>query len=290
MTQNLSMHRNLVKQAITAPYLSRDEEQSLALRWLNHKDGVALKKLCSSHLRLVIAVASKFQFKGLQKSDLIQEGQIGLLEAATRFDPNREVRFSTYAGWWIRAAVQEYVLRNWSIVRGGTSSAQKSLFYSLRKLKTQLEKASASLSNDEIQEVIADTIGVSKKDVEIMDTRLSSGDSSLNAPISEGDDSSYAERQDFLVCEAPTQDITVEAKIDSERRESILKDALKTLNKRELSIVSARRLSDEGATLETLSHKHGISKERVRQIECHALAKLKEAMSENSANLQLLTG
>ena len=290
MTQNLSMHRSLVKQAMSAPYLTRDEEHDLALRWLNHKDRIALKKLCTAHLRLVIAIVAKFQFHGLQNVDMIQEGQIGLLEAASRFDPNREVRFSTYASWWIRAAVQEYVLRNWSIVRGGTSATQKSLFFGLRKLQARIEKESATLSKDEIQEVIAETIGVSKKDVETMDNRLSSGDSSLNAPISEGDDSSYAERQDFLVSETPTQDVSIETKIDSERRVSLLNEALKTLNGRELSIVSARKLSEKSATLETLSQKLGISKERVRQIECHALAKLKDVMSENPDNLQLLTG
>ena len=289
MTKTISMHRNFVKQAMAAPYLTRDEEHDLALRWLNHKDHNALNKLCAAHLRLVIAVASKFRFNGLSESDLIQEGQIGLLEAASRFDPNREVRFSTYAKWWIRATIQDFVLRNWSIVRGGTSSAQKSLFFNLRKLRAQLENESASLSKDEIQMEIADTLGVSVKDVETMDTRLSSGDSSLNAPISEGDES-YAERQDFLVSDAPTQDITVEAKLDSEKREALLNDALKTLNKRELSILSARRLTDKGATLEILGKKHGISKERVRQIECSALTKLKDAMSENPDNLQLLTG
>ena len=289
MTKTVSMHRNFVKQAMAAPYLTRDEEHNLALRWLNHKDEVALKKLCAAHLRLVIAVASKFRYRGLSESDLIQEGQLGLLEAASRFDPYREVRFSTYAKWWIHATIQDFVLRNWSIVRGGTSSAQKSLFFNLRKLRAQLESESASLSKDEIQREIADTLGVSPKDVEVMDTRLTSGDSSLNAPISEGEDN-YAERQDFLVSDAPTQDETVETKLDSEKREALLNDALKTLNKRERSILSARRLSDECATLETLGIKHGISKERVRQIECNAMTKLKNFMSEDPDNLQLLTG
>ncbi|MBB5752447.1 RNA polymerase sigma-32 factor [Prosthecomicrobium pneumaticum] len=261
-----------------APYLERDEEHALATRWRSENDQVALHRLTSSHMRLVIAIAARFRHFGLPMSDLIQEGHVGLLEAAARFEPEREVRFSTYATWWIRASIQDYILRNWSIVRGGTSSAQKALFFNLRRLRARLARGTTGLPDHQIYRQIATAIGVSTNDVALMDARLSGPDMSLNAPVSESDQGA-SDRQDFLVDGEPLQDERVGTAIDSERRVAWLNDALAVLSPRELRIVRERRLRDDGgATLEALGESLGISKERVRQIESRALEKLKAAL------------
>ncbi|MEQ1942358.1 RNA polymerase factor sigma-32 [Mesorhizobium sp. VNQ89] len=269
--------RALVRAAMQAAYLDRDEEHDLAVRWKEKQDQQALHRMTTSHMRLVISMASKFRFYGLPMGDLIQEGHVGLLEAAARFDPERDVRFSTYAGWWIRASIQDYVLRNWSIVRGGTSSAQKALFFNLRRLRARLAQGPGMLSSLAIQREIAVTLGVSESDVALMDSRLSASDTSLNAPVTE-DGGSSAERSDFLVSDGPLPDEIAEETIDVERRAIWLKDALRVLNDREMKIIEERRLSEEGATLEALGETLGISKERVRQIENRALEKLKSAL------------
>jgi len=212
----------------------------------------------------------------LPMGDLIQEGHVGLLEAAARFEPERDVRFSTYATWWIRASIQDYILRNWSIVRGGTSSSQKALFFNLRRLRARLAQSRDPRPRDAIFSEIAHAIGVSAGDVELMDARLSAPDTSLNAPVRESE--SDANRQDFLVDEVPLPDETVGETIDTERRLTWLRSALGVLNERELRIVRERRLKDEGATLESLGATLGISKERVRQIENRALDKLRAAL------------
>lgn len=269
--------RQLVKAAMNAPYLSREEEHDLALKWRDEGDQAALDRLSLAHMRLVIAVAAKYRNFGLSMGDLIQEGHVGLLEAASRFEPEREVRFSTYATWWIRASIQDYILRNWSIVRGGTSSTQKALFFNLRRLRARLSRGTAQLSEDEIHTQIADAVGVKVGDVALMSARLSGPDTSLNAPVVESDGQS-ADRQDFLVSEDPLPEETVGNVIDTERRSKWLQSALGVLSERELRIVRERRLSEEGATLEALGQKLGISKERVRQIENRALEKLKDAL------------
>lgn len=269
-----------MRRAMKAPYLEREEEHNLAVRWKEAGDQEALHQLTSAHMRLVISIAGKFRYYGLSMSDLIQEGHVGLLEAAARFDPGREVRFSTYATWWIRASIQDHVLRNWSIVRGGTSSAQKSLFFNLRRLRAKLTQANGGVPTHETFTEIASAIGVSVKDVANMNSRLSGPDMSLNAPLTESDGES-APRQDFLVDETPNQGVTVPESMDRERRSSWLKSAMTVLNDRELRIVRERRLSEEGATLESLGTALGISKERVRQIECRALEKLKAALVES---------
>jgi RNA polymerase sigma-32 factor len=260
-----------------APYLERDEEHELAVRWHDAKDQAALDRLTSAHMRLVIAVAARFRNFGLNMGDLIQEGHVGLLEAAARFEPDREVRFSTYATWWIRASIQDYILRNWSIVRSGTSSAQKALFFNLRRLRARLAQTSDGRPRQVIFGEIANALGVSVSDVETMDSRLGAPDTSLNAPLHEAEGDS-ANRQDFLVDDAPAPDETVGEQIDTERRTTWLRSALNVLNERELLIVKERRLQDEGATLEALGESLGISKERVRQIENRALEKLREAL------------
>ena len=212
-------------------------------------------------------------------ADLVQEGHVGLMEAAARFEPEREVRFSTYATWWIRASIQDYILRNWSIVRGGTSSAQKALFFNLRRLRAKLMQSTEEHVGDEIHRRIATAIGVSREDVALMDARLSGPDMSLNAPI--GDDSeASSERMDFLVDGAALPDETVSATVDGERRLTWLNEALTVLSERELRILRERRLAEDQATLEALGHRLGISKERVRQIENRALEKLRRALAE----------
>lgn len=278
--------RRLIQTAMKAPYLDRDEEQSLAVRWKTKRDQQALHRITVSHMRLVIAMASKFRNFGLSASDLIQEGHIGLLEAAARFDPGRGVRFSTYATWWIRASMQDYVLRNWSIVRGGTSSAQKALFFNFRRLRAKLQKDMGS--NAEIYHEAARALGVSESDVALMDSRLSGPDTSLNAPLKEEGEGASSERMDFLVSDEEPLDETVGRSIDDERRSHWLEDALETLDARELKIIRERRLSDDGATLETLGRTLGISKERVRQIENRAIEKLRNALTE--ARPEMATG
>ena len=274
MPSNANSQGRFVRAAMKAPYLAREEERQLAIRWKEARDQQALHRLTSAHMRLVIAIAARFRHFGLSMADMIQEGHVGLLEAAARFEPERDVRFSTYATWWIRASIQDYVLRNWSIVRGGTSSAQKALFFNLRRLRARLSKGSGPVNEAHLHEEIAHAVGVSRADVALMDSRLSGPDLSLNAPISEADGPG-AERQDFIVCTAPLPDEVVGDGIDLERRNLWLSHALRALNARELRIVSERRLTDEGATLESLGAKLGISKERVRQIESRALEKLK---------------
>jgi len=276
-----SAGRTMIRAAMAAPYLLREEEYELAVKWKEHSDQDALHKITSAHMRLVISMASKFRHFGLSMNDLIQEGHVGLLEAAARFEPEREVRFSTYATWWIRASIQDYILRNWSIVRGGTSSAQKALFFNLRRLRARLSQGSESLTGAAMYREIATALKVSESDVALMDSRLSGPDSSLNAPLME-DDSGSSDRQDFLVAKDPLPDEMVSTSIDDERRVIWLKSALDVLSERELKIIRERRLQDDGATLEALGAKLGISKERVRQIETRALEKLRAALLQTN--------
>jgi len=280
MSDDHTARRTFMRTAMKAPYLERDEEHWLAVRWKEAGDQEALHRLTSAHMRLVISIAVKFRNYGLSMNDLIQEGHVGLLEAAARFDPQREVRFSTYATWWIRASIQDHILRNWSIVRGGTSSAQKSLFFNLRRLRAKLTAANGGVPTHETFTEIASAIGVSVKDVAAMNSRFSGPDMSLNAPLTESDGES-ADRQDFLVDESPNQGETVPEAMDRERRSKWLKSAMNVLSDREMRIVRERRLSEDGATLESLGSTLGISKERVRQIECRALEKLKTALIQS---------
>ncbi len=273
--------RTMIRAAMSAPYLGREEEQALALRWRDHRDQDAMHQITKAHMRLVISMASKFRYFGLSMGDLIQEGHVGLLEAAARFEPEREVRFSTYATWWIRASMQDYILRNWSIVRGGTSSAQKALFFNLRRLRAKLAKGEETLSSAELYKEISMALGVSEADVALMDARLSGPDSSLNAPLVD-DGGGSADRMDFLVSDAPLPDEIVGETIDVERRTFWLNKALGVLNERERRIIAERRLREEGATLESLGEALGISKERVRQIESRALEKLRGALVKES--------
>jgi RNA polymerase sigma-32 factor len=266
-----------IRAAMDAPFLRRDEERDLAIRWRDARDVIALHRLTAAHMRLVIAVAARFRHYGLSMADLIQEGHVGLLQAAARFEPERDVRFSTYATWWIRAAIQDYILRNWSIVRGGTSSGQKALFFGLRRLRARLDRG-GGVSTADLHRSIAAAVGVSVADVAMMDSRLAGPDLSLNATIGDGE-SDGAERLDFLAADDPLPDETVGSSIDGERRRRWLGEALRHLSERELKIIRARRLSEQGTTLEALGTALGISKERVRQIESRALDKLRRALT-----------
>ena len=278
MVQSVGVDRHIARAAHQAPYLERADEQVIARRWRDGRDEAALHALAQSHMRLVISIAARFRHYGLPMPDLIQEGHVGLLEAAARFEPDRDIRFSTYAMWWIRASVQDYVLRNWSIVRGGTSSAQKSLFFNLRRLRARLAQSHPDTSSAAAFVKIASALGVNPADVQRMDMRLSGSDVSLNGPVGDGDAGDAAERGDFLVDDNPLPDEAVGNAIDGGRRLASLRAALGSLNVRELRIVNQRRLSEDAATLEDLGVELGISKERVRQIEARALEKLRGAM------------
>ena len=284
MTEELT-RRVMIRAAMKAPYLERDEEHQLAVQWKENRDQNALHRITVAHMRLVISMASKFRYFGLPIGDLIQEGHVGLLEAAARFEPDREVRFSTYATWWIRASMQDYILRNWSIVRGGTSSAQKALFFNLRRLRAKLAHTSEPLSNAAAYREISLRLGVSEADVAVMDSRLSAPDSSLNALVGE-EGTTSSDRMDYLVSDDPLPDEVAEDAIDLERRNGWLKNALCVLNERELRIIQERRLRDDSATLESLGERLGISKERVRQIESRAMEKLKTALIRDHPVLQ----
>jgi len=282
MAQMSGVRRQFVKAAMAAPFLERAEERELAVQWKEHKDERALHRLAHAHMRLVIALATRFRHYGLPVADLIQEGHVGLLEAAARFEPDREVRFSTYATWWIRASMQDYILRNWSIVRGGTSSAQKALFFNLRRLRARLSRTPSDQSA-QVFAIIAQAVGVSKADVELMDTRLSGPDVSLNAPVADSESAGPSERMEFLVDTGPLPDQLVGDSIDSGRRVDWLNEAMMVLSERELRIVRERRLAEDAATLEALGDRLGISKERVRQIENRAMEKLRRALTERHA-------
>ncbi|MHC5305905.1 RNA polymerase factor sigma-32 [Bartonella sp. LJL80] len=272
-----TLGRNMMRSAMRAPYLERQDEHALALRWKDHRDSDAMHQIAAAHMRLVISIANRFKHFKLPLGDLVQEGYVGLLEAAARFEPDREVRFSTYATWWIRASIQDYILRNWSIVRGGTSSAQKALFFNLRRLRSKLAQEDRSMTKQDIYRNISEKLGVSVSDVETMDFRFSASDNSLSAPMV-GDDENSGSKMDALVDERPLQDEIIEDEIDGQRRSQWLHDALQILNERELQIIRTRRLNDDGATLESLGEAMGISKERVRQIEARAMQKLRNAL------------
>jgi RNA polymerase sigma-32 factor len=270
-----SADRRFVKTAMAAPMLERERELDLARRWRDDHDKQALHELCTAYMRLVVAVASRFRNYGLPMSDLVQEGNVGLMLAAARFEPERELRFSTYATWWIRSCVQDYILRNWSIVRTGTTTAQKSLFFNLRRLRAQLRDPGDGGLSPEGRTFVAKQLRVEEKDVDRMASRLAAADRSLNAPIGEDGD---AEWQDLLQDDsAPPEDEIMVAR-DRATRRAWLAEALADLTDREMMIIRERRLVEDGVTLESLGAKLGVSKERVRQIEHQALRKLKSAL------------
>lgn len=273
-TQRANM--SFIKASMKEPLLLRDHEFQLAKRWREQGDERALHELVRSYTRLVVATASRFRNYGLPMGDLVQEGNVGLMQAAARFEPDREVRFSTYAAWWIRSAMQDYILRNWSIVRTGTTSAQKSLFFNLRRLRAKIADSPSDTGlTVEGRRKIAEELNVDESDVESMEMRLAAADQSLNSPIAEAGDDEW---QDFLADQRPSPEDVVIGMRDSRMRSKWLAEALGELSARERTIIAERRLKDEGATLEELGRVLGVSKERVRQLEHRALMKLRASM------------
>ena len=266
-----------MKQAMDAPLLEREEELNLATAWKEKGDEQALHALTSAYMRLVISTAAKFRHYGLPFPDLVSEGNIGLMQAAARFEPEREVRFSTYATWWIRASIQDYVLRNWSIVRTGTTAAQKSLFFNLRRLRALIKDTSSGQLTPENRAYVAQALRVGEDDVEKMASRLAAVDRSLNAPFSEDGEGEW---QDLLADENPDPETQVMQDRDQAQRAQWLAEALSMLSEREQLIIRERRLGEDSVTLEKLGERLGISKERVRQVEHQALKKLKQYLTE----------
>jgi RNA polymerase sigma-32 factor len=276
---NPSIDRVLMRESMSAALLTREREQLLARRWRDDADEEALHELVLAYMRLVISVAAKFRNYGLPVGDLVQEGSAGLMQAAARFDPERGVRFSTYATWWIRSAIQDYILRNWSVVRTGTTAAQKSLFFNLRRLRAKVDDGLGARLTADGRAQIAAALSVDVAEVEAMETRLSGSDQSLNATVGpEGDD----QWQDFLADERPSPEETVMFARDGQTRSAWLAQALTELSDREQVIIKERRLRDDARTLEQLGRDLGISKERVRQIEQRALQKLKTSIVQMS--------
>jgi RNA polymerase sigma-32 factor len=269
-----------INSSMNVPMLEREEEQELAKRWTEQGDEKALHQMVSSYTRLVVAIATRFRNYGLPIGDLIQEGNVGLMMAAQRFDYRRDVRFSTYATWWIRSCIQDYVLRNWSIVRTGTTAAQKSLFFNLRRLRAKIENRRERQGLDNAARMeIANDLNVKVSEVEDMETRMIGGDHSLNAPVGENSEDDW---QSFLADErANPEDIAISLR-DSQTRSQWLREALGGLSAREQKIIERRHLSDEVITLEDLGRELGVSKERVRQLEQRAMIKLKTSISQHA--------
>ena len=261
-----------IKKSMREPLLTRDREFDLARRWRDCGDEAALHELVRSYTRLVVSTASRFRNYGLPMGDLVQEGNVGLMQAAARFEPGREVRFSTYAAWWIRSAMQDFVLRNWSIVRTGTTAAQKSLFFNLRRLQARIEDVAATRLTHDGREKVARELKVKVGDVESMEMRMSCGDQSLNTPISPFGDMDW---QDSLADQRPSPEEVVIGMRDGETRSRWLAEAIGQLSAREQTIIRQRRLRDDGDTLEKLGEQLGVSKERIRQLEHRAMQKMR---------------
>jgi RNA polymerase sigma-32 factor len=266
-------NKNFIKIAMAEPLLEKSNEQELARAWRDKGDEKALHKLVTPYARLAISMAFKYKSYGLPMGDLIQEANVGLMQAAARFDPEREVRFSTYGSWWMRAAIQEFILRNWSIVRMGTTSAQKTLFFNLRRLRAKINRKGQGASLDSQRDQISADLKVPLRDVVTMEQRLDGPDQSLNVSVSDG---MLSELQDLIVDERPNPEVLISGVRDAELRSNILREAMLNLTPRESEIIQKRRLVEGGATLEALGKDFGVSKERVRQIESRALTKLRE--------------
>jgi len=257
------------------PMLEPHEEFMLAKAWQEHEDSQAAEKLITSHLRLVARIAMGYRGYGLPIGEVISEGNVGLMQAVKRFDPDRGFRLATYAMWWIRASIQEYILRSWSLVKVGTTAAQKKLFFNLRRTKSQLQALEEGDLKPEHVKAISKKLGVSEEDVVSMNRRLG-GDASLNAPVRA--DLEAGEWQDWLVDETPDQEERLVESEEAGRRKAFLMQALETLNERERRIFEARRLSEDPSTLEDLSAEFGVSRERIRQIEVRAFEKVQKAV------------
>ncbi|HRQ79948.1 MAG TPA: RNA polymerase sigma factor RpoH [Azospirillaceae bacterium] len=267
------------------PMLQPEEEFMLAKAWREHGDSKAAHKLVTSHLRLVAKIAMGYRGYGLPLSELISEGNVGMMQAVKRFEPDRGFRLATYAMWWVRAAIQEYILHSWSLVKIGTTAAQKKLFFNLRRLKGQMQAIDDGDLSPEHVNKIATTLDVSEQEVVDMNRRLASPDHSLNAPLRVDGEGEW---QDWLEDERANQEIVLADQEESGKRRKLLVDAMKGLNERERDILAERRLRDNPTTLEDLSQKYGISRERVRQIEVRAFEKLQKAVRNAALEQKLL--
>lgn len=278
---NLSRYLQEIRQF---PMLEPQEEFMLAKAWREHGDTEAAHRLVTSHLRLVAKIAMGYRGYGLPISELISEGNVGMMQAVKRFDPDRGFRLATYAMWWIRAAIQEYILHSWSLVKMGTTAAQKKLFFNLRKLKGQLQAIEDGDLKPETVTKIATELSVPEQDVVSMNRRLAAPDHSLNAPLRVDGEGEW---QDWLVDERDSQEVMLADRQELGKRRQLLKDAMSHLNDRERRILSERRLRDEPTTLEDLSQEYGISRERVRQIEVRAFEKLQKAIRNAAVEAKL---
>ena len=267
------------------PMLSAEEEYMLAKNWKNRGDLKSAQKLVTSHLRLVAKIAMGYRGYGLPVSELVSEGNIGLMQAVKKFEPEKGFRLATYAMWWIKASIQEYVMRSWSLVKIGTTTAQKKLFFNLKKLKSKLAvTSSGDLSPKNLKE-ISKTLNVKEEEVVSMNRRLSAKEKSLNDPINDGDG---AEWQDWIVDENLDQELKLSQSQELDERKELMNSSMSILNQREKEILTARRLSEDISTLEDLSSKYKISRERVRQIETKAFEKLQKAMLNAAKSNNLL--
>jgi len=270
------------------PMLEPEEEFMLAKRWQEHEDSDAAHRLVTSHLRLVTRIAMGYRGYGLPIGEVISEGNVGLMQAVKRFEPEKGFRLATYAMWWIRASIQEYILRSWSLVKMGTTAAQKKLFFNLRRMKGQIRALEeGDLRPDQVKK-IATTLGVPEDDVISMNRRLG-GDASLNAPV-RADAEGGGEWQDWLVDEGPDQEERLVESEELSQRKAYLEKAMATLNDRERRIFEARRLAEEPATLEDLSEEFGVSRERIRQIEVRAFEKVQAAVQKAARRDEAATG
>ncbi len=259
------------------PLLSPEDEYMFAKSWKEHEDPEAARRLVTSHLRLVAKIAMGYRGYGLPVSEIVSEGNVGLMQAVKRFDPDKGFRLATYAMWWIRASIQEYVLRSWSLVKMGTTAAQKKLFFNLRKAKNNIGAIEEGDLTPDHTTTLADQLGVTETEVTEMNRRLSGGDASLNAPLRSESESEW---QDWLADDTADQETRLAEREEMGDRHELLVSAMKDLTERERDILQARRLQDEPATLEELSQKYGVSRERVRQIEVRAFEKLQRGMKD----------
>ena len=286
MTNNFEVNNGLSKKAMKAEMLDADIELELARKWRNHGDEKALHRLVNAYLRLAVSMATRYRRYGADMTDLIQEAGIGLMKAAEKFDPERGVRFSTYAVWWIKASIQDYVMRNWSLVRTGSTSSQKALFFNLKRVKARISREQETEINTvdkgRLNELVATELGVPVRDVEMMEARLSGADYSLNAQQTDEDGREWI---DFLEDESVHSADKVEHDRDLAVLRGSLDEALKVLNDREKKIILDRKLRDEPRTLESLGGELGLSKERIRQLETQALVKLRKKMENKSMSM-----
>ena len=276
---------NYLAQIKKFPMLSAEEEYMLAKSWRNRGDLKSAQKLVTSHLRLVAKMAMGYRGYGLPVSELVSEGNIGLMKAVKKFDPEKGFRLATYAMWWIKASMQEYILRSWSLVKMGTTTAQKKLFFNLKKLKNQLSTSTSGDLNPEHVDEISKKLNVKKEEVVSMNRRLYGKEKSLNAPIKNEDGSEW---QDWIVDGSLDQELKFSQEQEFNQRKKLMNDSIDILNPREKEILVARRLSENVATLEELSKKHKVSRERIRQIETKAFEKLQKAMLNTAKSTNLL--